>query len=279
MSESRAVLLTGAAGGIGTAVTQALLKRGVTVYAGVRGPAPQLAGAIPVRLDLTDPDSVAAAAQEIDRRQGGRGLHAVINNAGVIVQGPLELLPEAELRRSFEVNVYGPVRVLREFLPQLRQGHGRVVNIGAPAGDVGLPFAALLSASKAALHALNDAVRVELAPWRIPVVQVIPGGTRTEIFAKAATASADVMATVDPEALRRYRSAIEAVAAANARTPLDPVGKVTKAVLAAVLDTRPKARYVVGNARIFDLLTKLPRGTRDRLILRTLGLNKVIVSR
>lgn len=270
---SQAVLLTGAAGGFGVAVTRALLERGVTVYAGVRAEPPAaLAGAVPITLDVTRTDSVLAAAKEIAAREGDGGLHAVVNNAGVIVQGPLELVPESEWLRQFDVNVHGPVRVTQAFLPLLRQGGGRVVNISAPAARVAVPFAAPMSASKAALASLSDAARLELAPWGVPVVQVEPGGSSTEIFAKAEAASARALASLDPERVAPYRSALDAVAAASARQKLDPVEKAVGAIVAAVLDRRPKTHYVAGNARIFAVLARLPRGARDRVLVRALGL-------
>lgn len=274
VTDSRAILITGAGAGIGLAVARALVERGITVYAGLRGPAPaELAGAVPVALDVTDPDSVARAAERIADLRGGLGLHAVVNNAGVIVQGPLELVPEPELHRQFEVNVYGPVRVMRSFLPQLRQGRGRLVNITAPTARVAVPFAAPISASKAALAALSDAARLELAPWGVPVIQVVPGGTATEIFAKADRDSAAALATVDQAGVGLYRAALDAVAAATARQRLDPVETPVRAVLSAVLDARPKTHYVAGNARVFAVLARLPMGLRDRLVARAMGLS------
>jgi NAD(P)-dependent dehydrogenase (short-subunit alcohol dehydrogenase family) len=276
MSNAPAVLITGASGGIGVAATRALLERGVTVYAGVRGEPPAaLARAVPIRLDVTDAGSVAAAAKEIADRQGQRGLHAVVNNAGVIVQGPLELVPESELHRQFDVNVYGPVRVIQALLSQLRLGHGRIVNVTAPTARIAVPFASPISASKAALASLSNAARLELAHWRIPVIQVEPGGTATEIFAKAERATAAALAAADPATVARYQPALAAVAAASARQRLDPVETAAKAIAAAVLSPRPKTHYVAGNARIFGFLARLPLGVRDRLLSRALGLTKL----
>jgi NAD(P)-dependent dehydrogenase (short-subunit alcohol dehydrogenase family) len=269
-------LITGAGGGIGTAATRALLERGVTVYAGVRGVASTgLAGAIPVALDVTSTESVAAAAKEIDDRQGGHGLQAVINNAGVIVQSPVELISESELRRQFEVNVYGPIRVMQAFLPQLRIGKGRIVNISAPTARVAVPFAAPISASKSALAAVSDAARLELAQWSIPVVQVEPGATDTQIFAKADRASADAMSTADAARIDIYRPALSAVAAATAAQRLEPLDAVVKAIVAATLDARPKTHYLAGGARTLARVARLPVGVRDRLLARAMGLTKL----
>lgn len=275
-----AVLITGANGGIGTAATRALLERGVTVYAGVRGNPPAgLAGAVPVNLDVTDAGSVFAAAKHIGDRQRGRGLHAIVNNAGVIVQGPLELVPESELHRQFDVNVYGPVRVIQAFLPQLRLGNGRIVNVTAPTARIAVPFAAPISASKVALAWLSNAARLELKQWGIPVIQVEPGGTATEIFAKAEQSSADALAEADQATAALYGPALAAVAATSARQRLDPVDKAAAAIVAAVLSPRPKTHYVAGNARIFAVLARLPQGIRDRLLARTLGLTTLAAHR
>lgn len=275
-NESCSVLVTGAGGGIGTAATRALLERGVTVYAGVRGlPPPGLGGAVPVTLDVTSSESVAAAAETIDERQGGRGLQAIINNAGVIVQSPVELISESELRRQFEVNVYGPIRVMQAFLPQLRIGAGRIVNISAPTARVAVPFAAPISASKSALAAVSDAARIELAQWNIPVVQVEPGATDTQIFAKADRTSADAMSTADAARIDIYRPALAAVADTVAAQRLEPLDAVVKAIVAATLDAHPKTHYVIGGARTLALVARLPVGVRDRLLTRAMGLSKL----
>lgn len=272
-NESRAVLVTGASGGIGSALTRTLLDRGVTVYAGCRSQLPaDLARAIPIPLDVTSSESVAAAANEIASQRGGRGLHAVVNNAGVIVQGPIELLPEAELYRQFDVNVFGPVRVMQAFLPLLRLGRGRIVNIGAPSARVAVPFFAPISASKAALASLSDAARIELAQWGIPVVQVEPGATATDIFSKADRADRQARTGVDPARLAAYQPALDAFAAASASQKLAPVDPVAKAIAAAVLSPKPKKFYLVGGARMMKTVARLPVGTRDRLLTRILGL-------
>ncbi|MFD0576544.1 SDR family NAD(P)-dependent oxidoreductase [Dactylosporangium darangshiense] len=154
----------------------------------------------------------------------------------------------------------------------MRQARGRLINVTAPTARVAVPFAAPISASKAALAWLSEALRLELSPFGIPVIQVEPGGTRTEIFTKAATAERASLAGADPSVVALYRPSLEAVAASTAKQPLDPVSKATDAIVAAVLDRRPRTHYLAGNARLFATLARLPRGTRDRLLARTLGL-------
>lgn len=157
-----AVFLTGAAGGIGLATARRLAAHGFRVYAGVRGEVSEPRSISRVELiecDVTKATSVAEAARQIDRNEHGRGLRAVINNAGVIVQGPLELVPSGEWRRQFEVNVFGPALVTSQFLPLLRAGQGRLINISATSARVALPFFGPVSASKAALESFSDAAR------------------------------------------------------------------------------------------------------------------------
>src|SRR5882757_7051480 len=156
MAEGRAVLVTGSTGGIGTATVGLLRSRGFTVYAGARGRAEFGPGVRVLPLDVADPESVAAAAKRVAGEVDG--LWAVVNNAGVIVQGPVELVPADEWRRQLEVNTLGPAAVIREFLPLLRAGAamggsiggstggsvgrtaGRIVNVSAATGRVAMPL-------------------------------------------------------------------------------------------------------------------------------------------
>jgi NAD(P)-dependent dehydrogenase (short-subunit alcohol dehydrogenase family) len=272
---SKAVLITGAGAGLGLATTQALAAKGYRVHAGVRqAPPPQLdaPGVHPVTLDVTDEESVAAAAEQVAAAEPA-GLHAVVNNAGVIVQGPQELLPAEEWQRQFDVNVFGPARVTRVFLPLLRAARGRVVNISAPTARVAFPFLGPLSASKAALESLSDAARVELAPWGIRVVVVEPGALQTEIFTKAAHAAQIALHGAGQQQLALYRRQLDALETASARQRLAPVEKTAQVVAQAVDAARPRRRYYGGpEARSVGLLAGLPAGLRERAVAGALGL-------
>ncbi|HEY3016756.1 MAG TPA: SDR family NAD(P)-dependent oxidoreductase [Nocardioides sp.] len=278
-NSQQAVLVTGAAGGIGSAVVRALSERGHRVFAGVRRDAGELArlpGVEVVRLDVTDPDSVAAAARTIGQALDGGGLRAVVNNAGLIVQGPLELIPPDQLRHQFEVNTLGPTRVTQEFLPLLRDGAGRVVNVSAPTARVPIPLMAPIAASKAALASLSECQRMELAAWSIPVVLVEPGATETAIFDKAATRSADTLAGADPAKLALYADHLAAFDAALARQKNGPVAPVARAIVSAVEARRPRRRYVAGSgSRMLATLSHLPTGLRERLIAGAFGMNGI----
>ncbi|WP_067826549.1 SDR family oxidoreductase [Nocardia inohanensis] len=274
----RAILLTGASGGIGTACAQALADKGFHVYAGVRAATPALdaTGITQIPLDVTDPDSVATAATEVVKRQDGAGLYALINNAGVLIQGPAELVPPQEWQRQFEVNVHGAVRVTQAFLPALREGGGRIVNISAASARVALPFLGPIAASKAALESISDALRVELAPWRIPVSVIQPGAMRTTIFDKANAAAEAALAHSDPRSVALYEQQRIAFEKAVAGQRFSPVEKVVTVIRKAVEARRPKAYYTAGpDARQAVWLARIPARLRDRLLIGALGLSGI----
>jgi NAD(P)-dependent dehydrogenase (short-subunit alcohol dehydrogenase family) len=229
-----------------------------------------------VPLDVTDPDAVRAAAKEIAARQRGDGLRAVVNNAGVIVQGPVELVPPAEIQRQFAVNVFGPVDVTAAMLPLLRVGKGRVVNISAPTARIPVPFAAPIGASKAALESFSYGSRLEFAPWGIHVVIVVPGSVDTAIFSKADAAAEQALATADPSRVSLYSGQLAAVGAALAGRKSAPPRTVAKTIVRAIEARRPKPRYVANSdARAFDVVARLPLRMRERMLARTMGLHSV----
>ena len=197
-------------------------------------------------------------------------------SAGVIVQGPLELVPQRELERQFAINTLGPVYVTQAFLPLLRAGRGRLINISAPTARVPVPFLGPIGASKAALESLSAALRGELAAWGIPVVLVEPGGTDTQIFARATAAAEAALAAGDPARIALYRPHLEAFAKAAVKQSLGPVEPVADAVVTAIEARRPKRRYSSGNGvRLFGTLSHVPIGLRERLVASAFGLNRV----
>jgi NAD(P)-dependent dehydrogenase (short-subunit alcohol dehydrogenase family) len=270
------VFITGAATGIGAATTRQLAEADYRVFAGVHQEVGTLAGINGVELvsiDVTDPSSVENAAKVVEEAIDGDWLRAVINNAGVIVQGPLELVPAEELRRQLEVNTLGPAHVIQAFLPLLRKGRGRIINISAPTARVPVPFMAPIGASKAALESFSDALRVELGAWAIPVVVIEPGGTDTAIFQKADAAAQVAFGAADPARVALYSDQLAAVGKAAAKQKLGPADAVAKTIVAAVEARKPKRRYLAGSGvAIFGVLAHLPTGIRERLIKTVLGL-------
>jgi NAD(P)-dependent dehydrogenase (short-subunit alcohol dehydrogenase family) len=269
---TRAVLVTGASTGIGFDAALRLADRGFIVYAGVRNDAAAASLSAygervrTLRLDVTDDAQIAAAVETV--AGGGCGLAAVIGNAGIAVGGPLEYLPVAELRRQFDVNVFGALAVAQAFLPQLRASRGRLVFVGSVSGRLAVPFIAPYSASKFALRALTDALRIELRRAGIAVALIEPGSVRTPIWAKGRASRERLLGMLPPQGLERYERALEAMFAqtmAEERGGM-PVERVTRAIVEAVTAERPRANYVVGwRARAGSLAALLPARWRDRL--------------
>jgi NAD(P)-dependent dehydrogenase (short-subunit alcohol dehydrogenase family) len=278
------VVITGASTGIGRACALRLDAMGFRVYAGVRKPAdgeslaqgrPRIT---PVLLDVTDSATIASAKETVASEAGERGLAGLVNNAGIGVGGPLEFVPLDEMRRQFEVNVFGQLAVTQAFLPMLRQAKGRIVNIGSIGGRLASPFIAPYSASKFAMEALTDALRIELRPWGIDVMIVEPGSIATSIWDKAKTSTADLERDMTDEARALYGNAIDAVRTfvEDAEKRAIPADAVAKFVAHALTSKRPKTRYLVGrDARLqAALATVAPDRVIDSLIARRLNIGK-----
>jgi NAD(P)-dependent dehydrogenase (short-subunit alcohol dehydrogenase family) len=249
------VVITGASTGIGEACAHHLAGLGMRVFAGVRkeqdGERLRSAGGervIPVRIDVTDHASIHASVEEVESALGGQGLGGLVNNAGVAVSSPQEFLPAEELRRQLEVNVVGAVETTRAFMPLLRAGQGRIVNMGSVGGRVALPFVGPYAASKAALASLTEALRQELRPWRMWAAVVEPGAIATPIWEKGDREAQAFLDGLPPEGHRLYGEAMDAgrrAAQAIAAKGLPPED-VARVVEHALTSPRPRARYLVG---------------------------------
>ncbi|MEV6258841.1 SDR family NAD(P)-dependent oxidoreductase [Nocardia sp. NPDC051929] len=275
-TEMKNVLVTGASGGIGTAIVTRLAELGFTVYAGVRNPDGRLSGRHGIQqieLDICDPESIAAARDEISARINGGPLYGLVNNAGISVNGPLELVPIAALRHQMEVNVIGHVAVTQAMLPMLRPANGRIVNIGGAAGRMTLPMYGAMSASKAALDSISSALRMELKYQGVSVSYIEPGAIATGFFATAEKNSAYAGS---PEAKAIYTRAIAATGEALAKGKADPPAAVVRAVIKALVSRKPAARYVVGAQAKGALLffRYVSDATKDRIVMSTLGLGR-----
>ena len=275
--------MTGSGSGIGEACALYLDELGFRVFAGVRrrGPAQDLrrkasGRLMPIRLDVTSEASISEARCIVSEALGESGLRGLVNNAGVVVVGPLELLSTGELRDQFEVNVLGAMAVSRMFLPMIRRGGGRIVNMGSMTGRVSFPFAGPYSASKSALAALTDSLRVELEPWDIPVSLIEPGNVQTHIWNKHLSYVDRLLADL-PEGERRLYSDGLAADSRMVKGLMNgglPPRRVAEAVAHALTSRRPKARYPVGaDSRAMALASKLlPDRVRDMLIVRYMKL-------
>lgn len=278
------VLVTGANGGIGLGVVRRLAETGWNVFAGVRSEASASAidalrhkSITPVFLDVTDDASVATMRRQIVAASPA-GLAALVNCAGIIVDGPLELIPLDHFRLQFEVNVVGPFAVTRALIPSLRRKAGRVINIGAVSARTTAPFFGPIAASKAALASLTDAMRMELAPFGIKVGLIEPGGIETGIWNTSAAFQTEGLKSQPSELVKVYKPAMDAMRAAFAKAGMDQ----PKVVVDAVVDglTRsggPKPRILVGKgASQLAFLSHLPINLRDSLLMSSLGISKAL---
>jgi NAD(P)-dependent dehydrogenase (short-subunit alcohol dehydrogenase family) len=282
---TKSVVITGASSGIGAACALHLDKLGLRVFAGVRRQVDAEAlkskassRLVAIALDVADTLSVSTAASAVAGAVGDAGLDGLVNNAGVVVTGPVEFLPLPELRRQLEINVVGQVAVTQAFLPLIRAARGRIVNMGSIAGRLATPFSSAYGASKFALEALTDALRLELAPWGISVSIIEPGAVATPIWEKGMKNGAAMLAAAPPEALVLYAEALEAFkktsehAARNAADPLD----VARAVEHALVAAKPRTRYVIGRrAKIGAAMALLvPDRLRDSMVAKAMRLPK-----
>jgi len=274
---SMAVVVTGASTGIGAACALDCASRGMMVFAGVRDPRAGEALAamggsslIPITLDVTDEPSIARSVEVVQRVVGETGLGGLVNNAGIAIGSPLEVIALSQLRKQLEVNVIGQIAVTQAFLPLLRRGRGRIVNMGSISGRGTIPLLGPYSASKFALEALTDALRMELQPWGIQVSIIEPGAIATPIWEKSAKEAEGLEASASEEARALYGEAImrirEAVIQAAQRAI--PPEAVVRAVQHALTSSRPRTRYLVGtDAKLRAWMTKwLPDRAQDRLL-------------
>jgi NAD(P)-dependent dehydrogenase (short-subunit alcohol dehydrogenase family) len=282
-----AVLITGASRGIGEACALRLARDGFRVYAGVRSDEDGLAlirgggeSIAPLQLDITDAAQISAAADRIRQETGDRGLQALVNNAGVAIAGPLEFLPLDQLRRQLDINVTGQIAVTQACLPLLRTARasargdhraGRIVFMSSVAGRSALPFMGAYAASKFALEAAADALRIELRPFGLAVSIVEPGVITTPIWETSRQAAARMFESMPPELDEYYGRPMAALQKRIAKglRGLAPE-HVAEAVAHALTARRPRTRYVVGrDARARILLQGLlPTRVRDALVAR-----------
>ena len=286
MSQTRqpgrdAIVVTGASTGIGRACALRLTRLGYRVFAGVRraedGEAlGKVAGPslVPLLIDITEEDSILGAVQVVADAVGNAGLAGLVNNAGIAVAGPLEFLPVEALRTQLEVNVIGQMAVTRAFLPLIRQGKGRIVNVGSISGRLAFPLLGPYCASKFALEALTASLLMELAPWSIHVALIEPGGISTPIWDKALAAGDALQNSLPEEAEERYGRLIgeqRRRAMRSSQTGLAPQA-VARSVAHALTAQKPRTRYIMGrSAHLGEVLRLVPEGLRERLILSRLN--------
>ena len=252
----KAVLVTGASSGIGRKITEVLAARGYFVYAGARKDSDlaelnRMDNVESVRLDVTSEADIAAAVARIDG--AGRGLHGVVNNAGVAIFTPMNETPEADIDFVFDVNVYGPYRINRAFMPLLVANKGRTTTIGSISGFISGPRSGTYSMSKFAVEAYTDALAAELADSGVRVSVIEPGGFRSEIREKVVLHAMGRSAGETGNLTEEQEQQLERMRERNAK--LKEPDEVAEAVVHALFAERPKLRYMVAPDREEATLT------------------------
>lgn len=279
----KSALITGSSTGIGRETAFHLAARGWRVFAGVRreldarslseeAAARRLSGRLdPVILDVTNQAQIAATASAVSAAVGPAGLDALVNNAGIPIVGPVEAVPLDRWRRQFDVNFFGHIAVTQACLPMLRAARGRIVLVSSIAGLIGQPFLSPYCASKHALEAVGDALRIELAPDGVGVTLLEPGAIKTPIWKRGEENTRAVEDAMPPDLAARYRDRLERVKkmASDAEAKGLPASACARAIERALTARRAPARIILGTdarlgaffqrllpARLFDLVLR-----------------------
>ncbi|MFD8626985.1 SDR family oxidoreductase [Streptomyces hygroscopicus] len=275
-SETRKlVVVTGASTGMGASAARELARQGFHVLAGVRrdrdADAIRSTGIEPVILDITKSEQVEALAARV--ADDPRALHALVNNAGIQVNAPVEALPMAEWRRVFEVNLFGHIAVTQALLPALLRGKGRVINISSIGGKFAMATYGAYAGTKFALEAVSDSLRREVGPLGVQVVVVEPGGIRTEMAARGIATANQLAAQMTPTQKERYGDLVQAnnkLMASGTASGLT-ADAAARVIAKAVTARRPRTRYTAG--RDAALIMRLGRMLSDRTLDRVLAAN------
>ncbi|MGB7871419.1 MAG: SDR family oxidoreductase [Mycobacterium sp.] len=270
------IVVTGASTGMGAATARELARRGFHVLAGVRreidADALRGDGIEPHILDITVESDVAAIADRVAADPLGRPLRALINNAGIAVNAPVEALPIAEWRRQFEVNLFGHVAMIQALMPSLLHSSGTVVNISSVGGKVALPTYPAYAGTKFALEALSDSMRREVNDLGVKVVVVEPGAVKTEMAQRGVATADRLKAGMTADQLERYGGLIDAMSnlARSFDTDGVPAERAAKVIANAATAPRPRTRYTIG--RDAAILLRLSRVVSDRFLDRVVRL-------
>ena len=267
------VVITGASTGIGKATALHLDKVGYRVFAGVRKDADGQALAegaseklTPILLDVTDDESIETAVTTVTGATAGE-LSGLVNNAGLSLNGPLELVAVPDIRKLMDVNVIGLLAVTKTFLPLLRKGKGRIVNISSGHGLLAVPDKSAYAASKFAVQAISDSLRVELRPFGVSVSCLAVGKVDTAVLGKIVADRNRMIRAADPEIVELYSPLIEFFDREVKDLPGIAPQEVGRVVAEALMAAKPKAYYQIGpGARKMRNLARLTVGLRDRLL-------------
>jgi NAD(P)-dependent dehydrogenase (short-subunit alcohol dehydrogenase family) len=282
MANSKDVVVTGVSTGIGWGATKVLVSRGFRVFGSVRkqADADRLQrefgdGFVPLMMDITDADAIHQAAEKVGSMIGDRNLAGLVNNAGIVVSGPLLHLRPSEYRRQLDVNMLAPLVVIQAFAPLLgtdkkRQGPaGRIVNISSSGAKVAIPLLGAYSASKSGLEGMSDVLRLELMLFGIDLVMIEPGFVNTAMYDKGEQEDlSEFKQTEYWEAVQNFQKFI----VAEGRKGLSPE-RLGEAVYLALSTAKPNARYAVVKQRFknWTLPRLLPARMLDAILAKQLG--------
>ncbi len=279
--EKQVVLITGCSSGIGEALAREFHAKGHRVVATARKLSSlnhlENLGIETRSLDITNPQSIRSAIGSVVQEAGR--IDMIVNNAGILVVGPLAEIPLEDFRAEFETNVTGALAVIQEAVPLFaKQGRGRIVNVGSVMAELGTPFAGAYCASKAALHMLTDILRVELAPFGIDVILVAPGAIKSKIDVGARRYAEKYGA--EGSLYRPVANQIERRAGASQENPM-PAEKFAKKFVAAVTAaSAPRMVRIGREAWIFPVVKAgLPAAARDRFLSKAFRLDRLAGSR
>jgi NAD(P)-dependent dehydrogenase (short-subunit alcohol dehydrogenase family) len=286
MANSKNVVVTGVSTGIGHATTKVLISKGFRVFGSVRNQADADRlqtefgdGYVPLIMDIADGDAVLKAAQQVGSAIGDRNLVGLVNNAGIVVSGPLLYLRPSEYRRQLEVNMISPLVVIQAFAPLLGtdkkrlEPPGRIVNISSITAKVVVPLLGAYSSSKSGLEGMSDALRRELMLFGIDLVMIEPGTINTEMYDKGEKEDlSEFRQTEYWDAVQNFQKYILAEARNNGLPP----ERVGEAVHIALTTAKPKARYAVVPQRFknWTLPRALPTRMLDATLAKQMGLTK-----
>ncbi|GIW22596.1 MAG: oxidoreductase [Candidatus Sericytochromatia bacterium] len=272
-NKGKYVLVTGASTGIGRSIVEKLALNDYIVFATARKDKDlenlsKIKNIIPIKMDLLDHNSVLQAKSEVKKQLNGNKLFSIINNAGIAIGGPIELIPMEELRKQFEVNFFGTVDVIQTFFSLLDEKHSKIINMSSVGGKVANPFMGPYNASKFALEAMSDSLRRELLNTNIDVIVIEPGRIVTPIWDKAED--------IDPKKYKdsRYYEVLGRVKKfIISRGKLGaPPDKVSKKVIEILSNKNNKARYWVSSKPLIEVFIPklLPDRVLDKVIKRFL---------
>jgi short-subunit dehydrogenase len=261
---SKIVLITGGSSGIGKSIGEYLTGKGMTVFGTSRNPQNYPDSKFPIiALDVTNTNTISSCIQTVLDAEGR--LDVVINNAGAGITGPIEEIPEIEIKRNFETNFFGPINVIKAVLPQMRkQNSGLIINVTSIAGYMGLPYRGIYTASKGALELITEAFRMEIKDFNVQMTNIAPGDFATNIAAGRFHAPVKEGSPYK----EKYGSVLKAIDK-DVNKGNNPI-IVAEMVYKVIETKKPKIHYKVGAfMQKFSIVLKciLPDKVYERLLL------------